>query len=344
MKFKSLKKPYGKWCSTKCQLKDRDFIEWRNNVIDFDTMTKNIKKTLLEKYGDENYNNREKAQKTMLERYGTTNCLVSECPVRQKWEKENLEKYGKKTLVNTEKIKQTKLERYGDEYYVNFEKGKKTMMERYGGEYTLTSNLAQKVRQTKLERYGDEYYTNTEKAKKTMMERYGIENPYQLENVRKKINYDKIVDTKRRIGALNSSNGEHKLLEILKKIFNETDIITEYQDERYKNPKNNRRYCCDFYIKSIDLFIELQGHYTHGKHPYDSNSREDILLKEKYESKVSNKKPSYQKIIDIWCNADVVKRNVAKENNLNYLEIFSLDFTEESIRKLITDFIKNKSL
>lgn len=44
-------------------------------------------------------------------------------------------------------------------------------------------------------------------------------------------------------------------------------IIRGYIDDRY--PFN-----CDFYIKSMDLFIEYQGHQTHGSMPYNANDDE----------------------------------------------------------------------
>ena len=33
----------------------------------------------------------------------------------------------------------------------------------------------------------------------------------------------------------------------------------------------------------------------------------------------------YEKAINIWTVKDVLKREIAKQNNLNYLEIFSID-------------------
>lgn len=45
---------------------------------------------------------------------------------------------------------------------------------------------------------------------------------------------------------------------------------------------------CDFYIKELDLYIEYQGYYTHGNHPFDIYNNEDKVhlneLKVKYQS------------------------------------------------------------
>lgn len=342
LKFKNLKHPYGVWCSCKCQLKDTDFIKWRSSIVDYEASAIHNKETKKERYGDENYNNRELAKKTCLERYGVETPLSGKGEIRQKWENKNLEKFGKKTTTNIEKIRKTKEERYGDGGYVNSEKRKKTMKERYGSEYTLSSDiLLQKIKETKREKYGDENYVNHEKIQETLMKRYGVKNPYQIKSVRNRLDYDKIISTKRKTGKLNSSAQEERLNSILINIFGKENVVREYRDDRYRNPKTKRRYCCDFYIKSEDLFIELQGHYTHGKHPFDENNLEDIDLRKLYESKICDKKPSYQKIIDVWCNADVTKRRAAKSSKLKYLEIFDVDFTEESIKEKIKNFVGN---
>lgn len=44
-----------------------------------------------------------------------------------------------------------------------------------------------------------------------------------------------------------------------------------------------------------------------------------MILKEK-----AKKSKFYENAINVWTQRDVRKRNVAKENNLNWLEFFSL--------------------
>ena len=48
----------------------------------------------------------------------------------------------------------------------------------------------------------------------------------------------------------------------------EDDIIRQYNSERYP-------FSCDFYIKSLDVFIEYQGFWSHNVHPYNPDSEED---------------------------------------------------------------------
>lgn len=62
----------------------------------------------------------------------------------------------------------------------------------------------------------------------------------------------KSYETKRRNNSFNTSSDEEVYYNYLLQHFEETDILRQYRDERY--PFN-----CDFYIKSLDLFIEIQA-------------------------------------------------------------------------------------
>lgn len=59
---------------------------------------------------------------------------------------------------------------------------------------------------------------------------------------------------------------ENNFYEKLKLFIDESDIIRHYLD------KNRYPFDCDFYIKSKDLFIEYQGHQTHGPAPYEPDN------------------------------------------------------------------------
>lgn len=43
----------------------------------------------------------------------------------------------------------------------------------------------------------------------------------------------------------------------LESLYGSDNVISQYQDKRYKNPKTGVLFNCDFYIPSEDLFIEL---------------------------------------------------------------------------------------
>lgn len=116
-----------------------------------------------------------------------------------------------------------------------------------------------------------------------------------------------------------SSSKEEKILyNYIKQYF--PDVITQYnKDIRYP-------YNCDFYIPLLDYFIELNGMWTHGKHPYNPNSLQDKQKIEKWKLKFNNgEHPMYLSAIENWTITDVKKRETAKENNLNYKEVWSLE-------------------
>lgn len=330
---------YGKWCSSKCQLSDRDFIlerEAKNTPEKKSKMSEKVKETKLKKYGDENYNNREKFFKTCIEKYDSKTPLSGK--KRKMWENDLLQKYGKRALTNHKKTEETKELLYGDKNFSNRKKAKKTMMERYGAETSLeASSIAAKIKKTLKKRYGDENFRNHKKCVTTMLEKYGVENAFQMHNVRKKIDYEKILETKRKNKTFNTSKCEDSLADFLNKNYKQYTIFRSYEDDRYKNIETGNKFQCDFYIKELDLFIELNGHYTHGKHPFDKNNREDLKMLEIYKSKIN---PSYKALIEVWTHRDVLKIEEAKRNNLNYITIYGskIDFN-----KLKTEINKYKA-
>ena len=163
-----------------------------------------------------------------------------------------------------------------------------------------------------------------------MMDKYGSKIYCKSEDYIKHKNkiIDKISETKRKNNSFNVSKPEEFIYNILKE--NYTDVKREYnEDPRYP-------WHCDFYIPKIDTFIELQGYYTHGKHPFNKNSKEDIdrlnKLKIKYKDYYENK-GKWPQIISVWTESDVLKRNKAKEENLKYIEIFTIK--EEEIIQIL---------
>jgi hypothetical protein len=94
-------------------------------------------------------------------------------------------------------------------------------------------------------------------------------------------------------------------------------------------------FSCDFYLPDYDLYIEIQGHWTHGGHPYNENNSDDVNKLSYWKSKNNR---YYNNAIYTWTDLDVRKRKIAQKNNLNYLEIFS-HHLDECITKF-EDFIK----
>ena len=350
---------YQKHCSSKCAASDPIVKEKlvKTNLekygVEHPSQLKEYNdkmlQTKLEKYGK--YVNTEKIKQVNLERHGV------EWPAQlhstiEKMKQTKLERYGNPTFSNPEKIQQTKLERYGDPTFSNPEKRKLTKLERYGnptftnpekmkqtklekyGEYA--SSIPEKMKQTKLERYGDENYVNSKKAKQTCINRYGVDAYSKTEEGRKKLSIS--IKSKEVQDKRNRSMKLHKSYKISK-------IEQQFKEYLEQNYQNNFEYQyrselypfnCDFYIKSLDLYIEIQGSWTHGKHPFDENNQDDI---DKLNYMKSKNTKYYNNAIKTWTIRDVNKRNIAKENNLNYLEIFT-KYVDEAIKQF-NEYIKH---
>ena len=130
--------------------------------------------------------------------------------------------------------------------------------------------------------------------------------------------YRKAYETKKKNGTFNTSSFEEDLCASLILRYGNTDVVREYNsDVRYP-------FRCDFYIKSLDLFIELNGHYTHGGHWFDENDEEDIKQLEEWKRRNKSKKyGKYSGAIDVWTRRDVLKREMARKNNLNYVVLWN---------------------
>lgn len=126
------------------------------------------------------------------------------------------------------------------------------------------------------------------------------------------------IETMIKNGTIGRSRPEKELHKLLIQHFGSDDVQHQYKEERYP-------FACDFYIKSLDLFIELNAHWTHGGHWFDENDEDDrkqlAFLREKSAS-------SYQKVIYTWAVRDPLKRKTAEDNNLNYLVFWDNDLAD----------------
>ena len=176
-------------CGTKYSVNDfrPERIERYKRILCQPCYAKSIKE---ERYGNPNFNNRNKSKETCLNKYGVENPQQDES-IRKRTQ-ETLEKeYGGVGFASdsiSDKCKKTSFDTYGNEKYNNREKFVCTMNEKYGVSYSAESKeIRDKMNRTRQERYGDQGYTNREKAKETMLELYGVENPTQLKEVQDRI-------------------------------------------------------------------------------------------------------------------------------------------------------------
>lgn len=125
-----------------------------------------------------------------------------------------------------------------------------------------------------------------------------------------------INNVKRNNRTFNTSTPEEIYYNSLIQIYGEDDVVRQYRDERYP-------FSCDFYIKSLDKFIELNLHWTHGGHPYNDTCKEDLEQKRMLEDKATYSQ-YYSNALYVWTDLDVRKQKLAKEHNLNYEVIYHL--------------------
>lgn len=150
---------------------------------------------------------------------------------------------------------------------------------------------------------------NREKAFETIIYTYG-----SLENYYKEL-HQKGNETKKRNNSFNSSKPEINFYNILCESYGKENVLRNYKDkERYP-------FYCDFYIKSLDKFIELNLHWTHGSLPYNKDDLECQKQLEIWQEKAKTSQ-FYQNAIETWTVRDVEKQKIAKENNLNYEVIY----------------------
>ena len=183
-----------------------------------------------------------------------------------------------------------------------------------------------KMKLTSLQKYGVEYSFQSdivkEKIIQTSLIKYGVEHPIQSDIVKKKYNWKeitkKIYDTKHKNHTFNTSKSELESYDILKKKYPE--VIRQYKSAKYP-------FACDFYIPSLDLYIECNYHWTHGGKPYEG-TEEDINKIKLWKSKNTK---FYNNAIKCWSISDVYKRNIAKQNKINYIEFWNIEELKEWI-------------
>ena len=279
---------------------------------------KRHKKTCLRKYGvNTPFKSKEikdKIKNTNLERYGAENAFASKV-IQEKIKKINLERYGVENVSLSKEIR---------------DKANKTNLERYGAENVYASEYGkQKMKETNLKRYGVEIASSSkiiqERVNKTCKERYGGRWCASQEIL------EKTFLTQKKNGTINTSKTEKELEVELRKIF--PDLETQYKSDVYP-------FACDYYIPSLDLYIEYNGFITHNRRFFDKDNKEDIeelnqwiLRNKELKKRNGNKATRYDNLIYIWTERDILKLETALKNNLNYIAWFNEEQAYDWIAK-----------
>lgn len=159
---------------------------------------------------------------------------------------------------------------------------------------------------TNQERYGVAYFTQLPEHRQAQSRR--MSDPSHQR---------RIVSAKRENGTFNTSSSEDALHELLVEYADQLGmtVVRQHRDEdRYP-------FAVDFYIPERDLFIELNGSWSHGGHWYESDREMDQKTVQTWRKK-GEKSQYYLNALGTWTERDVRKRAAAREAQLNYVTLW----------------------
>jgi hypothetical protein len=211
-----------------------------------------------------------------------------------------------------EKRKRTCIEKYGHENPFQSEKTQKTLLERYGvGNVFQAEVVKEKSKKTLLQNHGVRHPLQSaiirEKFSQTMIEKFGVPHALQSAEIKSKMDFTAAWVKQHESAKKNGLYGcrtsivENDFFEELVRLFGtvERQVIV-----------NERS--IDFYVSSIDAYIQLDGVYWHG------------LTKTAEELQASCKKRDKQILVMI--QRDEAQNKWFAENNLLLIRITDLEF------------------
>ena len=133
-----------------------------------------------------------------------------------------------------------------------------------GVAYPMQSEIVkEKSRVTCLKKYGAENVAKSQhfltKSRESSIARYGVSNPMQAIEVKSKLDYREISrkghETKKKTGSYRRSKPEILCESVLKDIFGAENVILGKQVQQWP---------IDFYITTIDTYVQIDGEFWHG--------------------------------------------------------------------------------
>ena len=164
-------------------------------------------------------------------------------------------------------------------------------------------NLPQETKERKSDSYRIYWNSLSDTQKKEINEKRSIsckeiwKNPEVRKKQHETAERNRVIQKKKLCRTIS----EQKLYEVLKAHYDDVkyDVIV---DDRYP-------YYCDFYLPSLDVFIELQAHPSHGRLPIEMlNVNEYSLYKNSW--------------VDTFARRDVEKLETAKKSGIYLLRIY----------------------
>ncbi len=247
----------------------------------------------------------DRIQATVRERYGVDYISQSE-GFQERVEATNLEKYGVRRPMQGQ---------------VAQDKARMTSQEHWGTDYAMQSDeVVRRFNESARRVYGVDWPIGhprvVKKIRATLKERYGVDNAMQFECF-----HDKAMATRLAEGSSCSSHSEDRMYAALTALFGVEDVRRQYKSEAYP-------FHCDFYIESLDLYMELNGFWVHGTHWFDEMSDLDRETLVSWLARAESGCPQYRRAIDTWTRRDPLKRQIAIVNDLNYVVFWNSNLTD----------------
>ena len=219
--------------------------------------------------------------------------------------------YHRRTLTDEEKVVAnerriaTSQSRYGVDHpsqRLSF----KQSMSQYMTDPENQRRIRAKTVSTNQERYGVAYFTQ--------LPEHRLEQSHRMSDP---VHQRRILSAKRENGTLATSAPEDALYELLVEYVSQhgMTVVRQYRDEK-RYP-----FAVDFYIPERDLFIELNGSWSHGGHWYEADREMDQRTVHTWLKK-GKKSKYYCVALETWTKRDVRKREAARQAELNYVTLW----------------------
>ena len=174
----------------------------------------------------------------------------------------------------------------------------------------------EKRRTTWRKHWGTDHPFQSVTFRQHSLEMFGYDNPMHDLDICKKP-----MQTKVARHCVASSRTERLLFERLSFQFGADDVAYQFHDDaRYP-------FICDFYIRSLDMFVELNAFFTHGGHWFDAMSEVDVAEVDRCLNNMCDH-PLYASKLYVWCYDDVRKRECACDRHLRYAVFWRNDLRD----------------
>ena len=294
-----------------------EWLKKYNIKKDKEAIKQSVINTWIKKYNISNpFKDTQKIQNAIQEKYKTINISQVQAIKDKKHQTKinNIDSNGlnsyQRGIINTKK---GMLKKYGiDNIFRDKERMKRAYLEKLGvGHPSKLEEVKTKKRNIMLKKFGvDNIFKRKDIIKQAMVSKYGVSNPSQ--NV---LIQNKKYETMKNNHSYNTSKKEEIVYNCLVNKFGSNNIVRQYKSKEYP-------FACDFYIKPIDLYIEYNGTWTHGKEPFDKNNIEHLTLLDKWKNKNTK---YYKSAIKTWTIKDVQKLKTFQKHNLNYKIFYTID-------------------